>query len=391
MSDEKKSEKRKKNGGEKNLGEPVPADQDFFNWLESLFYATPEVLHYPEKIDVRLVSGKHFEKMGPYIKQIIFAPAKAGDEAIKAGAGRPKPTREELVAMSNELLFRMQKDCDEGRKPQTYGIHAWHYGRGDEPYDRWIIHRKPKGRYSKDDRFEGEDEDGQSLHEKHYAQMLEHHQRMFALYGGGFEGLLDRMDRILERQDARIEKQDAMLQAQQETVQRALSLEAQRKQDERWMDMKIEGVKRGMDLAQAMIPPIVNQLAGKAVVPSKETAESVVIKTFLKSVDEGGKLTEEQSRAAFGVYDDKPPHSLLKPGVLTRDQVELLLQISECKQPADALDEFMPGGRCEISFEQLAGLQQIFSLEQLMPLQVVFQTRYQRAQEKAAQGSPSTP
>lgn len=373
------SDKKRRGERDRSQVEPVAKDQAFFEWLEKLFYDEPEPAHFPERLELRIVTGKHREKFGPLIKQLVFAPAKATEETIKAGAGRRKPTKEELVALSNELLFRMQKDCDESRQQVCYGVHVWHYSRGDEPYERYLKFVKPQGRYSKDEgHASDDDEEPKSLQERFGIQILGHQERLFGLYGGGFEGLLDRMDRILERQDLRIEKQDQRIEKLNEMLERALSHEAEREEKRMWAQLKIKGADRALEMATTLAPPLINQLVGKPIIPTNETAETIALKNFFKRQENGGSLTTEQSNAAFGTYDENPPHDLIKPGVLSYEQAKILLDVAECRIPPDELDKLMPGGALAVTPEQAAALAQIFSIEQLAPIMLIFESRNRR-------------
>lgn len=353
------------------LEAPQAKDQELFEFLEQLFYAEPEVAHFPERIEIQVVSGSRQEKIGPQVKQYTFAPVKASDEAIKAGAGRKKPTREELVVLSNQMRSVMQRDCDEGRRAKTFGILVYQYGLSDGYHERLLRHFTPKATYVKD----GE-EDEDSIEKKFSGQILGHQERMFALFGGAFEGMLERLDHFLERAYDRIEKQDAVIQKKDELMEKALSLEAERQERREWTKFKIKGAEKGLEMVLALAPPLVNQLTGKQTIPNADSAEIVALKNFLKPVDEGGSLTKAQIDAAFGVYDTSPPYGPITRGVLSVEQGNLLIRVTRGEVPADALDRLLPGGGdLAISMEQFMALQKIFTIEQLLPLQMIFDAR----------------
>lgn len=371
--EEKPEKKHRASERDKVQVEPDPKDRSLFEWLESLFYAEPEVAHFPEKLDVRLVSGPRYDKMGPYLHKIDFAPMSANEEALKKMPGKMrKPTREQLVALSNTFVLKMQKDCDESKRQQWYGVHAWHMSVEAEPYTRFIKHCKPQGRYSKTDHQEDDDS---SLEQRFGVQVLTHGERMFALYGGAFEGMLDRFDRLIERSYDRIEKQDAVIQRQNDMLERALNMEAERKQRLEWERIKVKGVEKGLDFALQMAPPMINQLAGKTIIPTADTAETITLRNFLKTTDEGGALTKEQADVAFGTYEDAPPHKLLTEGILTQTQGEILVRVARAEVPPDELDKLMPGAEHGLTMEQAGRLQQIFPMEQIAPLMLIFESR----------------
>lgn len=386
LTDTPKDDKKKVAQVDKAAVEPTPKRADFFEWLERLFYDEPESASFPEKIEVRVVSGKNYERLGPMIKQIIYGP---GKEA--------KPPRTKLVELSNEILFRCQRDCDIQRRQVVYGIHVSHFSREVDFYERWLLRCQPTGVHALegaprgDDGSGGEDASDASLTQTAFTtQVLGHHERMFSLYGGAFEGLLDRMDRVLERQENRIEKQDFRIEKMTEILERALSLEAERAERREWQKLKVRAAEKGLDVGLALAPPLLNHLmsrsGGTSNLPAgSETPETLTLKNFFKKVEEGGMLTKEQADAAFGVYDDKPPYNCVRPGVLSLDQARILWDVSQCKVPVDELDKLMPGGMFAISFTQVQELQTNcgLTIEQLAPLHMIFEARQKKMAEKS--------
>lgn len=381
MSDEVETTNGKQGRDDRDraLIDPVPKDAAFFEWLEKLFYDDPEVAHFPEVIDCRPVSGKHCEKLGPYIFKKTFAPIKASEEAVKKSVGVKKPSREKLISMSNEILFLMQKDCDESRRVQTYGVHVWHFSLGDEPYMRYLKHCKPHGRYGKMDGNGSDDDEVLTTEQRFGVQVLGHQEKMFGLYGGAFEGMLDRFDRLIERSYDRIEKQDAVIQRQAEMLERALSQEAERAEKVKWMEIKAKAADKALEFGFAVAPPMLNSLIGKPIIPNAETAESITLKNFFKTVEDGGSLTKSQADTAFGVWDENNKN-LVKQGILSHSQSEILFQVGYGQRHTDELDKIMPGGPMGISKDQIAALLKIFPMEQLAPLMILFESRSKRTQ-----------
>jgi hypothetical protein len=362
-----------KEPGDPVVSDPKPKDPALFTWLEELFYAEPEVTHCPEVIDCRVVTGKQMEKYGPLLRKVEFAPSLASDEALKKMPGKVrKPTRAQLVAIANDFTKRMRQDCDISKRQQTYGCHAWKSTTDDEPYSRYNKHLKPEGRYAKDDDHNAEDE---SMEERFGVQLLRHGERMTDLHGGAFEGLLDRMDRIIERQDGRIEKQDERIAKLVDMLERSLSLEEDRMERRMWTQLKIGAVQKGFDLGTALLPPLVNQIAGKQVLPTSDTAETITIKTFL------GSVTEEQGEKAFGKVDDQ--RNIIQPGVLKREQADIIQKVALGQVSADELDRLIPPyGDTAISMEQVIELNKIFRADQIAPLMLIFQARIERIKKQ---------
>lgn len=366
---------KKRDRDERPTVEPIPKREDFFLWLEKLFFDEPEAFQFPEKIEVRVVSGKHHERLGPMIKQLLFGPGQ-----------QQKPTRTKLVELSNEILHRVQRDCDIQRKQTVYGVHVAHFARETDFYERYLIRCNPSAVHASEGApREGEEDDSQGG--KFVNQVMSHHEKMFSLYGGAFEGLLDRMDRVLERQEGRIEKQDARIEKMSEVLEKALSLEAERAEKREWQQLKIKAAEKGLELGAALAPPLLNSLMAKkgesALAPTTapgESLEALTLRNFFRKDTEGGMLTQEQANIAFGLYSEQPPHDLVKPGVLSMEQAKVLWDVAYGNASADALDSLLPGGPHAVTGEQLMALQSKcgFSMEQLAPLQMIFEARMKR-------------
>jgi hypothetical protein len=345
--------------------DPVPKRQDFTDWLSTLFTGENQ---FPEKLHVCAVSGPMKERLGPTVKQIVYGPKDL------------KPNKEAVVKLSNEILHLIQRDCDIQRKEMVYGVHAAHFSRETEYYERFLIRCKPTGVHRGDGDPREEDDELETPQVRREKQQLDHGEQMFALYKAGFEGLLDRMDRIVERQDSGIEKRDSRIERLGDMLEKALSLEEERAQRRMWTELKIKAVDKGLDMGLALAPPLLNQLVGKKVIPTDETSETLTLKNFFKLEKEGGKLTEAQSIAAFGKYSDKEPFEQLQPGVLTYAQAKLLYDVANCNIPVDRLDDLLPGGSLGITQEQGLALatQCGFSMDQVMPIQLLFDARMKR-------------
>jgi hypothetical protein len=369
--------------------EPVPRDPKFFEWLEGLFDGTSQ---FPEKIETRVVKGQHFATLGPMVKQIIYAPqaresAKESTKETKTGEkGRnsSKPSREDLVALSNELLYRCQHDCDNQRRPTTYGVLVSHFAREVDFYDRWLIHLKPQGIYAPKEGEEIGEEEAETGSPLFRAQLqhLNHGERMFSLHTAAIEAIVDRQDRALERASAEGEKLRSANERLLEIVEKLQSNAHVRAQEMQWNDMKIRSVEKGLELAINLAPPLLNQLTGKKTIATSESPESLTLKTFFKRDTDGGKLSIEQADKAFGKYDND--NNLLTPGVLVTEQAKLLWDVAHCAAGVDELDRLLPGGSLQVTQEQVMSLQQIFQPEQLMPIIALIGMRMQNKMQ--AQG-----
>lgn len=356
--------RRGKTEREKARVEAVPKRLDFFEWLEKLFYDEPEVAQFPEKIEVNPVSGKLLERLSKPIMQKLW------------GAKDPKPTRPQLVALSNEILFRCQRDCDIQRKAMVYGVHASHLAREPDYYERWMLRFQPTISRA-DEGAPREDIEADSIEEKFAVQILRHQERMVELLGGGFEGQMDRMDRILERVQGRNERLEDRVDKLVDALERALNLEAERKERLEWTKIKVKGAEKALDMGLALAPPLLNRLVGKTVIPTTETPETIALKRFFQKKEEGGLLTPEQSNLVFGIYKEEPPHEMVHPGVLSIDQAKLLYDVAYCNVPPDELDKLLPGGPLAITIEQVEALQSKcgLTLDQLAPIHLLLEQR----------------
>ncbi len=366
MSDTEQREDKKSKGDtrEKALVEPVPKRRDFFEWLESLFDGTSQ---FPEKLELRVVEGKKLDRYGELIEQIVYLP-----NAVK-------PSTEKVVALSNKLLSQMQLDCDEQRREVVYGVFAWHFSRESEPYKRFIVRCKPDPKLSRGHESNGYGEDDVPMSDRFSVQVLGHQERMVGLLGAGYEGMLDRDDRTIDRLLKRIESLEDKNARLVEQLERALSLEDERKTKIMWESVKVKGVERSMDMFIGMAPSLINTLVGRQVLPSQETPETVQLKNYFKSKEEGGILTEEQSEIVFGRYSESPPHDTIKRGVLTIEQSKILHDVAFCYVSSDELDKLMPGGPNEITMDQITLLVQSgLTMDQLAPLHMLFQERLKK-------------
>jgi hypothetical protein len=378
--------------------EPQPKNPEFFEWFETLFDGTTQ---FPEKIHTCVVTGPNKERLGPVVTSTLFGPEQKLSKKTKVSAETAeaeveeeqkrewfkggKPTREELVAYSNMILNRCQQMCEATRKSTVFGVHVAHFSRDDDFYERYLLRCQPKqvtkGERGEDIEEDAENLDGMSARDRYAIQALQHDERMFNMYGAGIEGLLDRQDRALEREALTNERLRLTTERQQEIIERLQSNSLEREMARDWNNLKIKSVEKGIALVTGLAPPIINQIAGRKVVPTEDTAESLTLKSFFKLESDGGTLTTEQADKAFGTRDDKPPHDVLTRGVLSPDQVTLLLDVAFCRVKPDVLDQLIEDGPLKVSMEQAMELQGIFSQEQIAPIMALLMLRMHNAKK----------
>lgn len=385
-----------KNGSGNGGAEPIPGDDKFFEWLEALFDSHDG---WPQRLEVRIVTGRNAERLGPFIEQFPFQPeTKIGDSAVegeeesedknkKTVKKNTKPTREQLVALSNKILFLIQRDCDQQGKPVMYSAFASHFARGVDYYSRWLIKCQPKGiRSNEDSRHDDEEDEDKSLEKRFGVQVLHHGERSANLWGSMVENMMDRYDRAFERLEASHEATRLRLERTLEMLERAESNRHQREKEMRWEDVKIQSVEKGLNLAFDMAPPLLNQLAGKKSNGNggEDDLERLTIRRFLKPVAEGGQLTPEQANATFGTFDDEV--NLVAPGVFSQEQGQLIVDVAFGKASTDRLDDLLPGGRLEVTQEQIVQLvPRVFSMEQITPIMTLLGMRMENKKKRSQQ------
>lgn len=374
--DERDRDRKKKPGS----GLPAPVDPivkstPLFEWLTELFFGEQ---NYPEHIDINVMYGAHMERTGPMVKQFIFRP-----DQYKDGK---KPSTEELVKLQHQILGRIQNDCNESGKPHVYGVLPYHFSRGDRWYDRWLIHAEPEGSYRKGDAgvkldlgMAGFGDDGEDapMQERYAVHALRRDEKMFQLYAAAMEGIVDRQDRLIEKLTSSIDKKDERYEGMQDIVERARTLEDERKAKAEWRGLAIKLSDRGATMAiDVLFPAIMSKIGAKGLPANAETAESKILKDFFKPHREGGRLTDEESALVFGVYDESEDGRPIvrKAGVLSIAQTQLLYEIANCVAPASELEKFR-AGPLEITPQQINDLGRVIGMDRLASIGAMIAAR----------------
>lgn len=395
MSDETEAPAsgKKKQPADRSQGvTPIVRDQDLFEFLEQMFYGDPEPEQYPEKIELNVVAGRASEQLRAIVWTRQFAPIRATEEAIKRGAGSSKPSREVLVAMSNLILQKMQQDCDGSGSPRSYGVHAWSTAKGDIPYMRFLKRVTPKGRYPREGGGggggaggdEGEDGEPMNREQKFTLQLYGQQQKMAEMYGELVAGMIDRYSRDKDRDSNEIDKLHRQLAEKNDQLERALSLELEREERRETLKMKRQIAEKGWQAVETFAPMLISSFMGRKVIDTTAVdpnAEDIsTLREFLKTTDEGGRLTMEQAHAAFGKWDTDT-NTMMQPGILTSDQATILVLASQGRIPFPEIDKLLPGGPYEVTMDQVMKLAKLFG-EQILPLQGIIAKRQQQAHQK---------
>ena len=101
-------------------------------WLELFFF---EQQQQPEKITVRIVTGKHGECDGPLIRQVVYSPSstKLSKEAIATA----------IVTLSCEIVEICQERSDQLRETILCGIFLSHFYRDVDYYESKVLRFNP--------------------------------------------------------------------------------------------------------------------------------------------------------------------------------------------------------------------------------------------------------
>lgn len=336
--------------------EPVPKNLEFYEWLESLFDGPNQ---FPEKIAWQAVEGKRRDRLGAVIGNITYRPKS------------PKPSREELVKLSNKIIADCQYDCDVQRRSVTYQVSALHFAKDSDYYARKLLACEPRklGSGHPDPR-DVDDEEEQSAAVAIPTQVLRHQETMVPLVSESYAALLDRQDRIIVRQQQRITELEQRVNSQADMIERLQSLKEERDRRARWDELKLKTVDKGVGLLMEVAPPMLNQIMGKPVVPTQQSLEAITLRNFING------LAHEQAEALLGKWEDG---KCTARGLLSEDQASIFIYVSLCQMPVERIDDLLPGGPHAISNEQMmAVLSQGISMEQLMPLRILFEGRLKK-------------
>lgn len=363
-------ERSERAGRDKTQVVPAPARPELFEFIERLFEGNDQK---PERIELRQAYGQGARQYGTTIIHKEFR------------ANAPKPTREQMVTMSNEFLNAAQQNCDALGKKHHYAIVARHFAKSDGYYAAYLVSMVPKQRPGDHEAYlNGEEDEGATGDEKRRNALLDYslahlkegnenrrwEQDQFSTAIGN---LFERYESIIEKSFARIEHLESRYLDFFKASEEALSKKQERELAAEREKFKMAMMQSGFEFLKQMAPVAVNQLTGKQTIPTEKTAESIAVHSFLEG------LTEQQGVGLFGEIRDGMPAG----GIFTPAQAAIFFAVAACKAPPSELDRLLDGGDHAIESEQLMKAQTVVSAQQFMPLVALVMNRKKRLAEGA--------
>jgi len=354
---------RKKNK-DKTQVTPAPSRPDLFAFIEQLFNGSDQK---PEKIELRQAFGPGARKYGSTVIQKEF---KAND---------PKPTREKMVAISNELLDLAQHDCNEVGMPHKYGVLAKHYAKSDGYYSVFLLSLRPKQPADYDPNEVNDDEylpsDARrrdmllSYGLDHIKQGDEHVRWQQGQNAQTIAGLMERADSIMDKQAARIEHLEARFLDFFKAAEEALSKKQDRDMALESHQVKMGLLKHGAQTLMQWFPVVANHMMAKQAgaappqngIEGGKSAESMALESFIET------LSPEQVTVLFGEWDAEGKVLLKENGLFSAAQTRIIFGVANCQLPATEVDKLLEG-ELALTEQQMAKAPTILSTEQFMPL-----------------------
>lgn len=341
--------------------DPIATEPKILQFLLDLF--PEEGGGFPQSVDVRNCTGPIGEKLG---LPIYTHPFKS------TGA---KPTREELVELSNKFLQKAQDNCDGLNYPASrYAFCAVDLLRSQEPYNKLVIMLRPSGTVlGAGNLF---DEEG-AMSAKFAVALLNEERRdkrwMMEQSWELTSGVTTQMREMLESQQKILqdfaERQIKLISA----TEAALDQGFIRKEQAAWNERKREYIDQGFKLLQNYVVPAVVGLLTEG----KGNVIPQMLKDFLAT------FSKDQGEKIFGAEGENGEH---KGGLLDEEQCKFFAAIvSGGVEPVRIL-EFVAGLRPE----QLMGIQETLRPEQLAMLQTIGKVATKAAEKKAAAEKSAT-
>lgn len=345
---------------DKPLVIPEPSRPDLAEFLERLW---ADEANYPQVLEVRQAYGPGARKYGATVIQ----------HPIKPNAKRP--TREEIVALSNRFIDDAQNNCNAVGKPHRYGILAKNHIKAADYYAVFVIALKPTQAAEYDPNAQEDDEDivsDSKRRDSFLSHTLEHlkasdeNERWRQDQHSQATG--DLLTKYAELASILVAQNMSLMQEHRElfkTADEALSKKTEREILQEKERFKQTLMIDAFSFLKACVPVAIARIEGKAPQKGEESSESLAVKAFLEG------LTEDQAKVLFGNITNG---QLVGDGIFRREQVEVFAGVAELRLPASELERLISGD-LGISPEQISAVQSHCTMKQLQPLMAVVMAR----------------
>lgn len=296
------------------------------------------------------------------------------------------PTREQLVALSNQLSDMAQQNCNELSKSHGYTILLSNYGNADKPYAGFYFKCAPLLDPNYDPNEVDEDENGITTDAKRRDSLLEYGLSHLKVGDENHRWQQDQfsqaMGDILQKyQDLATQLMTQNLEMQREhrelfkVADEALSKKADRDLAAEMQKFKIGMLQDGANYLKKIIPVVVQQMKGKDAEPGQPSPESLGVQEFLND------LTDKQAEQLFGKVDTTGEVAVpAYDGVFSREQVEIFFGVANLRIGPSALDLLLDGEHA-VTQEQMMRAMNIVSMQQIQPLSALLMTRKKKQVE----------
>lgn len=342
--------------GEKHQVTPEPTRPDLFEFIEQHFEGSAAMPQYVELRQAYGPGGRNYSQTAIFQKE--YKPNAA------------KPSRSDMVDLSNKFIALAQQNCNELGKPHGYGVLFKSFIKSDAYYGVYYMKLRPTqpGNYDplspEDDEdipSDGRRRDGLLQYGIDHIKQSDENERWRQDQFSSAMG-----DILAKYQDLATQVMQHNLEMQKEhrelfkIADEALSRKAERELAAEMQKFKIGMLQDGFQFLRQLAPVAINQLTGKKTVPTEQSPESIAVQTFLEG------LTDVQSQTLFGeLNEDK---TALKPtGIFTPEQAAIFLSVAQCTAPATELDRLLEGDSA-VTPAQIEKAQSVVSSQQFLPL-----------------------
>ncbi len=358
---------------ERVVNTPQISRPALFDWIEDKFRGKDA---RPNFFYLRQAFGRSGSQ---YLPDIIY------EKEFKPNSKEPE--RAEMVTIANKIFAVAQDHCRELGRPALYVVHAISHEKGAAPYGGHLMRLRPiamngddllgggggggAGGDAGDDEVQSDAVNRQRLLD----QSLEHqrsndeHARFMQ---DGFQKSTSSVIALQQEIIRELRLENQTLKSQQldwwKAIQAAEDKSLEREMQRTNNKIKAELLERGAGLVMQMIPVVAKSLdrnKNGGALPAnghtiEESAESISIRQFVAG------LSEAQRTAVLGSFEEGTNKYI--PGLFSAQQVKIFADVAELKLPASALEALLPNGAYAITMEQIAAVQNVVPMEQLMPL-----------------------